>query len=143
MEQVEVEVSENIQEITVLVGTPGETVFAESLQTVSTDPDLVLKPNGTGGVLFAPATRKIIEVSASHNASTAETVWCDPDGGDFPVVFPAPVAGHWVTILNVGNTGTVTADGNGAIINDTETTFDLIPGESVTWISNGTKWEGQ
>jgi hypothetical protein len=86
-------------------------------------------------------TTTIVETSSPYTASSGDQVWADASGGDFTVTFPSAVLNREVLVINVGTSGIVTASA-GVPLDGASTTFDLFPGESLTWKCNGTKWIG-
>jgi hypothetical protein len=84
----------------------------------------------------------IEEVSTTYQAKSGDEVWADASGGDFSVNFPSAFLNREVLVINIGDTGIVTAVGD-APIDGVNTTFELSPGESVSWKCDGSKWIGR
>ena len=93
-------------------------------------------PAASGGSSAVP-----VHKTSAYNAAASDAVLADASGGNFTVTLPAPVAGNWVIVKNIGGTGVVTV-AHHASENVDGASSVVIASQYVakTFLSDGTDW---
>lgn len=104
---------------------------------IARDPDTYQDADaGSGGSSAVP-----VHKTSTYNAAVSDAVLADASGGNFTVTLPAPVAGDWVIVKNIGGTGVVTV-AHHASENVDGASSVVIASQYVakTFLSDGTDW---